>query len=731
MSDINAIFAAMKEEAEDELRLRCMTKPKKMKKKKKQREPRNDQARSVLFASNDNDNNSAPPPSPPPPPPVPPKVALDIDSRSSTTCKQDTTILKTSILAWSREKDPNSMHALGDSDDEDSFDDGDNLTSTSTARGWSIDRFSSAINSSDVSSRLDGLTALHLAITELLATVGNNFAPPPPLNLPPPYDPNRIALTHREQGALVSDMAPDQWSEWNRTHSTLMSQFQTFTCTDATSDSSTPLDASSNNSTSAQLQALLNGCGCAIFRCFGDEVEKCRSLALRCANDIALSGVDFGKHVGLLMPALFVRIPPVSFDAEMNVFVHNAEEHDCHRRGGAVTRQDKDDSRTIAVVETSEELRLGLCEFISSLIRGAVARNSLSILDPYFSDLVLALYTMLRDPCPDVKVRASDLLTQLVRVPHWEPGSKVFALALARAAVPNLRHRNARVRLATIGLFEASVCVPNRAKIRGAGSDGIVDLIGFKEDNVIPIASYYSAQCNVAVNFLAELAIDKNARVRERCCEMLAYFMVCLPDRYDHQTRLLPYVLNLYLDPVVSIRQLAMGTVDRLGAQYEAEHPEEIIERRQYGVDGDGRCNYSNLPPPFQRRPRLGARIFVRSNTRRFLTALLMELSFWRSKTRDQSAELLKVLIVYNEEHLVRNLSKTLPLVVKGLQVATSDVKSGDRTSEALVESLEACLELMGRYISEEVYQPLLSKDGDQYVKALDCMMRGSKNYRR
>lgn len=723
MSDINAIFAAMKEEAENELRLRCTAKPENV--KKKQREPPNDKACSVLVASNDNDNNSAPPS--PPPPPVPPKLALDIDS--STTCKQDMTSLKTSILAWSRKKDPNSIHALGDSDDEDSFDYGDNLTSTSTARAWSIDRFSSAINSSDVSSRLNGLTAFHLAITELLATVDNNFVPPP-LNLPPPYDPNRIALTHREQGTLVSDMASDQWSEWNRTHSTLMSQFQTSTCTDATSGSSTPLDASSNNSTSAQLQALLNGCGCAIFRRFGDKVEKCRSLALRCTDDLALSGVDFGKHIGLLMPAIFARIPPVSFDAEMNVFVHNAEEHDCHRRGGAVARQDKDDSRTISVVETSEELRLGLCEFISSLIRGAVSRNSLSILDPYFSDLVLALYTMLRDPCPDVKVRASDILTQLVRIPHWEPGSKVFALALARAAVPNLRHRNARVRLATIGLFEASVCVPNRAKIRGAGSDGIVDLIGFKEDNVIPIASYYSAQCNVAVNFLAELAIDKNARVRERCCEMLAYFMVCLPDRYDHQTRLLPYVLNLYLDPVVSIRQLAMGTVDRLGAQYEAEHPEEIIERRQYGVDGDGRCNYSNLPQPFQRRPRLGARIFVRSNTRRFLTALLMELSSWRSKTREQSAELLKVLIVYNEEHLVGNLSMTLPLVVKGLQVATSDVKSGDRTSEALVESLEACLELMGRYVSEEVHQPLLSKDGEQYVKALDCMMRGSNNYR-
>lgn len=711
-TDIDAIFAAMKKEAEDELRLRCKAKSKSnSKKKKRDREQRSSRKGSASFLVISNDQVSSP-------------LKVDLAPKGFPNAARS---LKTSILTWSRETDPSSISALGDSDDEDSV-----SLSSSTAQAWSIDRLASAISSSDVSSRLDGLTALHLAITELLETVDDNeeFVSPP-LNLPRPYDPNRVALTHREQGTLVSDMAAGKWSQWDRTHATLMSQFQPSTgSSDVTSVSSAPPDSKNNNSTNSQLQALLNGCGCVLLRRFSDKVEKCRILALRCVNNLAISGVDFAQHVGLLMPAVCSRIPAVSFDASMNVFVHNADDHDCHRRGGAVARQDKDDSRTILVVETSEELRLQLCDLISSLIRGAVARDVLSVLDPYFGDLVLALYTMLRDPCPVVKVRASNLLTQIVRLPHWEAGSKVFALALARAAIPNLRHRNAKVRLAAIELFEASVCVPNRAKMRGAGSDGLVDLIGFKEDNVIPVASYYSAQCNVAINYLAEIAVDKNSKVRERCCEMLAYFMVCLPDRYDHQTRLLPYLLNLYLDTAPSIRQLAMDAVNTLGAQYEAEHPEDVVERLQYCVDGDGGYDYSNLPQPFDRRPRLGARLFVRTNTRRFLTALLMELSSWRSKTREQSAELLKVLIVYNEENLVGNLSKTLALVVKGLQVAMSEVKSGDRTGKALVESLEACLELMGRYISIEIYQPLLSKDGEQYDKALDCMIRGSSKYR-
>jgi len=251
----------------------------------------------------------------------------------------------------------------------------------------------------------------------------------------------------------------------------MMSQFRSLSTDDGTSTNGGGSDDDALSScTHTQLQALLNGCGCDVFRRFGDAVERCRALSIRCVEDLALSGIDFGSHIGLLMPAVFARFPPASFDAEMNVFVHNADDHDTHRRGGAVVRQDRDDSRVVAVVETSEEIRLALCNLLSSLIRGAMAREELSTLQAYFADIILALFTMLRDPCPEVKIAASQLLTQVVRIPHWEGGAKIFALALARASMANLRHRNARVRLASIELFEASVCVPNRAKVRGAGT---------------------------------------------------------------------------------------------------------------------------------------------------------------------------------------------------------------------------------------------------------------------
>lgn len=51
----------------------------------------------------------------------------------------------------------------------------------------------------------------------------------------------------------------------------------------------------------------------------------------------------------------------------------------------------------------------------------------------------------------------------------------------------------------------------------------------------------------------------------------------------------------------------ALAVLRRCGQQYEEEHQDEIIERRQYGVDGDDTMNFAKaLPKPFTERPRIG-----------------------------------------------------------------------------------------------------------------------------
>ena len=41
-------------------------------------------------------------------------------------------------------------------------------------------------------------------------------------------------------------------------------------------------------------------------------------------------------------------------------------------------------------------------------------------------------------------------------------------------------------------LFEASVCVPDRAKLKGAGTQAISDLVGFRAENVSASEVFFS-----------------------------------------------------------------------------------------------------------------------------------------------------------------------------------------------------------------------------------------------
>ena len=209
------------------------------------------------------------------------------------------------------------------------------------------------------------------------------------------------------------------------------------------------------------------------------------------------------------------------------------------------------------------------------------------------------------------------------------------------------------------------------------------------------------------MNTLAELAIHKNYRVRLRCCEMLSYFLVYLPDRYDHQPRLLPYILSFINDNVPDVQMAALDCIEKCGLQYECEHPDDIIERRQFGVDGDDTIDYdSNLPKPFLHRPSLGARLFVRANTNRIFLAVLNELSNWREHTRKRSAELLLILTVYCEEHLTKDFQHTILSIAKAISVEKSSKIESDHLR--ILDTIQQVLRLMAKYIDPASYVPLM-----------------------
>lgn len=457
-----------------------------------------------------------------------------------------------------------------------------------------------------------------------------------------------------------------------------------------------------------------------LFRRIADPVEKCRELALRLV--VRLIGVtsDLAPLLGYLFPCLLQRVQPgVGYDEGLKLFVSDLETHEAFKRGRAVERQDQ--VAITLVVEPSEECRLLVCRALEALVAKLVALDVASILQPYFSETVLILQAQLRDPFPDLRLSALSLLQAMAEHPEFELGMKFYAVGLVRAVLPSLRHRHARVRVAAVQCMRACMVVPDRDKRKAAGSEAIMDLVGFREENVLQVAAFYRS--DVTVNYLAELVGDNSALVREALADALTVLLTEIGDRYDHHQRLLPYVLDLLMDDVPQIAGKALRCLQLCGKEFEEEHREEVLEQRQYGVDGDASINLSKpLPPPFASRPPLALRLYVRANTKRFLGALLNELTNWISKTRLKSAGLLRMVVVLCEEHLTMEAFSVIPAVVKALDFAKAD------KDQDLQSALLGVAELLGRYVAPDTsvryILPRISGDPSVVQFATDASSR-------
>lgn len=456
---------------------------------------------------------------------------------------------------------------------------------------------------------------------------------------------------------------------------------------------------------------LFEDIGKSIFRLFADSVEKCRELSLRATLLFFEKVADVTPVLNFFFSAIMQRLPAnIGYDEDLEIFVYDKTSHEAYRRGKAVDRQDKINPSEATIVpftftETSEEIRLLSYLVMKTLVTRLVQLDALSVLQPYFHELIMYLQVGLRDPFPDVKVIVLEtLIFTSKQVQDFESGLKVYATAIVRAILPVLRHRHAKIRAAAVNGIAAYFVVPDKAKRKGAGTSAINDLIGYHEENVLSIASFYKPQVNI--NYLAELVCDATYQVREAVVIMLDALISELPDRYDHIPRLIPYLLDFLTDDnhdnLVSI---AMNCLVKCGKMYEEDHPEDIIERRQYGIDGDSRMNFSKpLPYPFHiQRPRIGIRLFVRGHVKRFLNVLIKEIMNWKSETRLKSVKLLKVCIVLAEESVTIEAANLFPALLKALLY--TKYEEGDI---AVYEELLEAAELLGRYIHPDVYMHYL-----------------------
>ena len=394
-----------------------------------------------------------------------------------------------------------------------------------------------------------------------------------------------------------------------------------------------------------------------LLRRFEDVSEQCREAAVDALAALVARG---GEDVTLdllpyLIPVLRDRLGPLATDG-------------------------KDPS------EPAEEIRASAHALLTSATRDAGTGIA-----AYASDVAEVLEFTCEDKHVDVVVQACACLEQLVT--HLGRRLQPIAKKLAWTFTPNLTHKRARVRVETLKAL--------RVLMHCGAHETILDLVAFKHPNLVPIKAFYGD--DQKVNYFGKLATDGAVHVRREFIRTVGDWMTTLTERTDHESRLLPYVMSALTDEASVVQEDAMELMDKLGAQYEREHendlkstmaymPEHFGGEAAYGAGDDALV----LPPPFTTRPRLGSRILVKNNFSAVVNPVIGEMSSWQTELRGKAATLLRTMMVYLEENATQHCAQLCASFV----VASAD----DNVSE----NVRDCGKLLGRFVAPKEWLSVL-----------------------
>ena len=435
-----------------------------------------------------------------------------------------------------------------------------------------------------------------------------------------------------------------------------------------------------------------------LMKLMSDPVERVRDMAMR-------SLIAFLDRVTAVAHVLPVAVPCL-----------------LHRMGSIPTE------------EPSEEVRLLLMLVLGRLI-SLLPKNVGSYMDAIQTILECALM----DVNPAVRKEACTIIVMLCRSQR-EHMKKVLRVEETRAGNENrhryedmikalkgtIKHKHASVRQVAVSALGALLMVGDK------NMNAVEDLVAWHQPNIIPIWQFFSGgvyedgklvkpdERETQHNYLALLGTDKSPLVREAFLYMLVDWMTRLFDRWDHEMRFLPYLLNGLTDDVPKMRQVAFEAMERLGATHEDEKDnnerdkQELRDFREYGHKTPAEQNAAERwrsrthEPPFTRRPRLGSRMVVRNNFRRLCPTLVRELNDWIPRTRSMAAQLLYYLTLYCEYWVTNEAVQVVEAMVKCIFRSLADMETGDPDARSLLRKVLLLATTVGEFIDPTVYMPLL-----------------------
>ena len=140
---------------------------------------------------------------------------------------------------------------------------------------------------------------------------------------------------------------------------------------------------------------------------------------------------------------------------------------------------------------------------------------------------------------------------------------------------------------------------------------------------------------------------------------------------------------------------------------HEENNEEKFREIKQFGYSpewmygGIIRDEHVFLPSPLKTRPRLGARLLVRSYVRRYLKALYKEIGDWIEEHAERSSNLLMYSICYTEEFVTQYLDHLLVAMYRASLV---------KNNKVIGKNIPLCFRMIGRYVVPKSYNDLVCR---------------------
>mmetsp|Transcript_41037 Transcript_41037/g.80500 ORF Transcript_41037/g.80500 Transcript_41037/m.80500 type:complete len:949 (-) Transcript_41037:49-2895(-) len=390
-----------------------------------------------------------------------------------------------------------------------------------------------------------------------------------------------------------------------------------------------------------------------LLKRFADPVEQCRDSAVRLVTHLLdmLTMDSVIEQFPYLIPVLMYRMVD-----------HHKSTEDGSEMG-----------------EPSEEIRILLMKLIHVLVSKCAKAPPFVL---HLRDICALIACAITHKDPDLLEAACRTAADLGSHKELGEAMRAFGTYLVEEIMPLLLHKYSRVRLQAVRAMHYLIPC-------GAG-ESIRDLAAFKEYNMIVFKEFYEGA--VRTNYMGQLVVDSNIKVRSAFIEMVCDWIINMPERGHYETLITPYVLSGLHDKNPEIQEMSLNCLKEMGRVHEEWQQRELEDEIYYmkEVESESRAHLHSLnailPAPWTERPSLGTRLVLRKFIPRYLPAILAELSDWKEAPQENAICLLRTLLVLGEEYITSSIQDMLP--------AFENICTRDTIAPEAID----CMMLLGRY---------------------------------